>query len=71
MKPPRVEDFGKLEYLPDPTFEGDRWLEYSDLYGKATTDASRPTLASAPQGKDEDRKNKDILVTGIYISELI
>ena len=68
MKPPRVDNFHKLHYLPDPTFEDNRWLNYSELYGvKPTTDASRPMVQAVPQGKQDDDRIKDMLVTGINI----
>ena len=47
-KPPRLppEIFSQIHHLPDPTPASDgHYKQFSDVYGKATTEAHRPSIA--------------------------
>ena len=47
-KPPRLppESFSQIHHLPDPTPASDgHYKQFSDVYGKATTEAHRPSIA--------------------------
>lgn len=63
LHPKRVEG---LSWLPDPilTDGGTDYSSFSQVYGKETTDADKPTLKEKLVPSENDKQNRSVLVAG-------
>ena len=59
-KPPRLplDIFENLKVFPDPVKKtgSDRYEDFSDVYGKTTTEKDRPSLSQAKKSKEKPKK---------------
>ena len=57
-----MEDFHNLSFVPLPLMgDGDKYVEFKDLYGKEVDERDRPSGKPVSHGEEMDKKIKERL----------
>lgn len=74
MSGPRLppEVFAELHFLPD-SVEGEetnKYLPFDKVYGQKTTEKDCPSVKAKSKPSEQDKKNRNVLVSGKYVATI-